>query len=110
MTPLPKAFYIFMLKHPEGISFKHLSEYKSEILDIYLRISNRYDLDTIKQSINDITHIRSNSVNEKCSRIKETFLLKIDDSIAQNYYITGGRNELKSIKLNSSLIHFPKNL
>ncbi|WP_439506755.1 hypothetical protein [Sediminibacterium sp.] len=110
MTPLPKAFYIFMLKHPEGILFKHLSEYKSELFEIYSRIANRDDLDKIKQSINDIADIRSNSVNEKSSRIKEAFLLKIDDSVAINYYITGGRNELKSIKLNSSLIHFPKNI
>lgn len=110
MTPLPKAFYIFMLKHPEGISFKHLSEYKTEIMDIYSCIANRYDMDKIKQSINDIADIRSNSVNEKCSRIKEAFISKFDDSIAKNYYITGGRNELKRVQLNSSLIQLPKNL
>lgn len=110
MTPLPKTFYIFMLKHPEGISFKYLSDHKKELLEIYSRIGNRYDLDRIKQSINDIADIRSNSVNEKCSRIKEAFLFKIDESIAHNYYITGGRNELKKIKLDSSLIQLPKNL
>jgi nitrogen regulatory protein PII-like uncharacterized protein len=110
LTPLPKAFYIFMLKHPEGISFKHLSEYKNELLEIYKRIANRDDLEKVRQSINDIVDIRSNSVNEKCSRIKEAFLSKIDDSIAKNYYITGGRNKLKSIVLDNALIHFPKNL
>jgi hypothetical protein len=106
LTPLPKTFYFFMLKHPEGIAFKELPKYRSELINIYTKVGNRYDLDQIQKSIIDLTDIRSNSVNEKCSRIKEAFLRKIDDSLAKNYYITGSRNDLKSIKLDPRLVHF----
>jgi len=108
MTPLPKAFYLFMLKHPKGIRFKDLSDHRDELIEIYKKVSVRTDMDQIKKSISDLTDIRSNSVNEKCSRIKEAFLLKFDDFIAQNYYITGGRNEHKSVRLNPALLQVPK--
>lgn len=110
LTPLPKAFYIFMLRYSDGIRFKELSMYREELIEIYKHVGNRTDMDQIKKSIADLTDSRSNSVNEKCSRIKNAFLLHLEDSIAQNYYITGARSEPKLIKLQTNLIHFPKNL
>jgi hypothetical protein len=106
LTPLPKTFYLFMLKHPEGIMFKELSDYRQELIDIYVKVGNRLDKDQITKSIHDLTDIRSNSVNEKCSRIKEAFISKMDESIAKNYYITGSRSELKLITLDRSLVDF----
>lgn len=108
LTPLPKAFYIFMLRYPEGIRFKELSNYREELNEIYKHIGNRSDLNQIKKSIMDLTDSRSNSVNEKCSRIKEAFLFHLEDSIAQNYYITGARSQPKRIKLQRDLIQYPK--
>ena len=48
----------------------------------------------------------NNSINEKCSRIKEAFVSKIDDSLAQYYYVNGKRGEPKKVSIPSNLIVF----
>jgi hypothetical protein len=110
MTPLPKTLFLFMLKYPNGIMLKELYKHKQELLYIYGRISNRSDLDQMQNSINDMTNATSNSVNEKCSRIKEAFVSKIDERIASSYFITGERQEPKSISLDRSLVVFEEML
>ena len=106
MTPLPKTLFFFLLKYPNGVMLKELYKHKQELLYIYGRISNRTDLEQMQSSINDMTNATSNSINEKCSRIKEAFVSKIDDRIASSYYITGDRQEPKRITLERSLVVF----
>jgi hypothetical protein len=106
MTPLPKTLFLFILKYPNGVMLKELYKHKQDLLYIYGRISNRTDLEQMQNSINDMTNATSNSVNEKCSRIKEAFVSKIDDRIARSYYITGDRQEPKKISLERSLVVF----
>jgi hypothetical protein len=106
LTPLPKTLFIFLLKHPEGVKFKELYQHKNELIEIYGQIGNRLDLDQITKSIQDLTDVRTNSINEKCSRIKEAFLSKFEESIARNYYITGARSENKHILLDRSMVVF----
>jgi hypothetical protein len=106
LNPLSKSLYIFLLRKPDGIIFKELSNYRNELIEIYSRVGNRLDMDQVKKSIYDLTDPRSNSINEKCSKIKEAFLSKIDDAIAEQYYITGSRSQNKLIKLDRSLLIF----
>jgi hypothetical protein len=106
MTPLPKTLFLFMLKYSNGVMLKELYKHRQELLYIYGRISNRSDLDQMHNSINDMTNATSNSVNEKCSRIKEAFVSKIDERIANAYFITGDRQEPKRISLDRSLVIF----
>lgn len=106
MSPLPKALYLLFLRHPEGILFKHLSKYKLELHSIYCDISNRESLTRIEQSIIDICNPAENSINEKCSRIKEAFLSQFKNEIAQNYYITGNRGCPKYILLDRRKIRW----
>jgi hypothetical protein len=108
MSPLPKSFYLFMLRHPEGVMFRDLRRYRSELIDIYGTVGNRLDRSSIEASIDDLIDHRSNSVNEKCSRIKEGFVRKIDDLIARNYYITGERKSPKRVALERGLVSLPK--
>jgi hypothetical protein len=106
LTPLPKTLFIFMLRHPEGVLLKELYLHRKELIEIYCKIGNRLDMSAIQKSIYEMTDVRSNSINEKCSRIKEAFISKIDDSVARNYYITGTKSEPKSIILDRSLVNF----
>lgn len=104
MEPLVKAIFFLFLKHPEGIIFKHLPDYRQELIDIYkelrpLGMSNRS-----LQSIEDVTNPFLNSINEKCARIRASFINKFDDHLAKNYYITGERGEAKKIKLPRDLV------
>jgi hypothetical protein len=95
-----------MLQNPDGVRLKELSNHRDELIEIYTKVGNRLDMVQVKKSINDLIDATSNSVNEKCSRIKEAFISKVDNSIAQHYYITGNRNENKRITLDRSLVYF----
>ena len=104
MPPLSKAIYLLYLHHPEGIKFSYLPDYRRELLSMYELISGRDNREDIRRSIDDVTDPTRNSINEKCSRIKQAFLRVFDDSIARNYYITGERGETKKILLPQDMI------
>lgn len=104
MPPLSKAIYLLYLRHPEGIKFSYLPDYREELLHLYELISGRDNREEIRRSIDDVTDPTRNSINEKCSRIKQAFLREFDDSIAQNYYITGERGEVKKILLPNEMV------
>jgi hypothetical protein len=110
LTPLPKSLYFFVLKHPEGVRLKELPSFRKEILSIYSKIGNRLNLDQMKKSINDLTDMRSNSIHEKCSRIREAFMSEIHIELAEHYIINGSRNQPKRVVLDASLIYLPDNL
>ena len=38
LEPLMKCVYLLYLKHPEGIAFKSLADYKQELKDIYVKL------------------------------------------------------------------------
>ncbi len=104
MQPLPKAVFFLFLQHPEGIPFKQLDYYFPELLEIYKHVGNREIEENILHSIGDITDPTKNSINEKCSRIREAFLKHFDSAYAQYYYITGKRGEPKKITLPRELV------
>ncbi len=104
LTPLQKAVYLFFLNHPEGIMFNSVYEYRDELLSIYLNITNRDDMAQLKASIDDLVDPLSNSLSEKCSKIRSAFLMKIDERLAKHYFIDGERGMPKSIKLPRDLV------
>lgn len=104
MEPLTKAVYLLYLKHPEGIAFKHLPDYRKEMGDIYVQIKPYGLNDRILKSIEDVTNPLLNSINEKCSRIKAAFLSEVDASLVDHYYITGKGGEEKKITLPRNLV------
>lgn len=104
MPTLSKAIYMLYLRHPEGIMFSYLPDYRDELLHIYGLITGRDSRVDIRKSIDDVTDPTRNSINEKCSRIKQAFLREFDDSIARNYYITGERGEAKKILLPREMV------
>ena len=104
MEPLPKAVYMLFLNHPEGIRFKDLPCYRDELARIYLNVTNRNDFYAAYQSILSVTDPTKNSINEKCSRIKEAFISRFDDNLASHYYITGLAGEKKGVRLSRRLI------
>lgn len=104
MPTLSKTLYFFYLRHPEGVMFKDLREYKLELSEIYRTISPREDMDKMETSIEDLVDSTKNSVNEKRSRIKSAFVGKFTDEIAVNYYIVGRGSESKKINFDRELI------
>ena len=99
MTPLVKAVYFLFLRHPEGIVFKNLPDYREELLMIYKKLTGRVSDEDVLRSVEDVTNPCKNSINEKCARIREAFIREFDDRIARYYYVTGERATAKRIVL-----------
>lgn len=104
MTPLVRAVYILFLRHPEGIVFKHLIDYRTELQKIYEDIKGEALDDKKMQSIIDTTDPTKNSINEKCARIREAFVTRFDERLAVNYIIQGERGEAKRIPLHREFV------
>ena len=104
MEPLVKAVYLLFLRHPEGINFKDLPDYREELTRIYDKIRPWGLSDRALQSIEDVTNPMLNSINEKCARIRKAFVTMLDSSVAEYYYIKGIRGQAKRIALPPELI------
>ena len=104
MEPLVKAVYLLFLKHPEGIVFKDLPDYRKELAYLYDKVRPWGLTDRTLQSIEDVTNPTLNSINEKCARIKKIFLGILGSEMAEHYYIKGTRGKPKGIDLPRDLV------
>jgi len=92
LNPVHKAVYLLFLKHPEGIEFKKLRDYREELLGYYMATARFMDKRTITESVDMLIDPLNNSINEKCSRIKSVFLSMMDQYRA-SYYIVSSHNK-----------------
>ena len=99
MEPLVKAVYLLFLSHPEGIVLKYLPDYRKELMRLYLLLRPAGLTDRVEKSIIDVTSATSNSINEKCTRIRKIFSSLLPKSVARYYAIFGKRGEAKKIEL-----------
>lgn len=104
LRQLPKALFLWFLKHPEGSSLKRLQEHRDEILDIYRKLTISDDQAQVEASINALVDPLANSFSEKCAAIKLAFLKEIPERVAKNYYIQGPQGGVKSISLDRALV------
>ena len=104
MEPIVKAIYLLFLKHPEGISFKYLPDYRNELADIYQKIKPLGLTERAIRSIEDVTNPLLNSINEKCSRIRAAFQPEVDATLLEQYIIIGKSGEAKKIALSRDLV------
>ena len=104
MEPLVKAVFFLFLKHPNGVVFKELADYREELQSIYKDLKPMGLTRRTIQSIEDVTNPLLNSINEKCARIRAAFVKEFDEHLAKNYFITGERGEAKKITLPRDLV------
>jgi len=104
MEPIVKAIYLLYLKHPDGIAFKCLSDYRKELANIYQKIKPFGLTERAIRSIEDVTNPLLNSINEKCSRVRAAFQSEVDPTLLEQYIITGKSGEVKKVMLSRDLI------
>ena len=104
LEPLVKSVYLLFLKHPEGINFKDLPDYRQELTRIYDKVRPWGLTDRALQSIEDVTNPLLNSINEKCARIRKVFANLTGKTMADHYCIKGKRGEAKKISLPRELV------
>ena len=104
MEPINKAVYLLFIRHPDGIVFKCLPDYRRELAEIYQKIRPLGLNERALQSIEDVTNPLLNSINEKCARIRGAFISQFDEKLAKYYFIYGRRGEAKKIALPRDLV------
>ena len=88
LQPVHKAVYLLFLAHPEGIEFKRLADYREELTCYYMATAKMMDKEKIIESVDHLINPLDNAINEKCSRIKKTFLEMMDEYTASYYFIS----------------------
>ena len=106
MEPLVKAVYLLFLGHPEGIVFKALPEYRNELTSIYANLKPNGLTEKESRSIEDVTNPLSNSINEKCSRIRQAFLDIVEEELLHYYIVSGKSGAAKQIVLPRDMVHW----
>lgn len=104
LQPITKALFLLFLRHPDGINFKEMSDYKEELIQLYIAVTDRIDQRAINKTITSICSPINNSIHEKCTRIREALVTCLGPKLAASYCISGKKGENKRINLPSSLI------
>ncbi len=105
LRPIAKAVYLLFLRHPEGIRFKELPDYRNELRKIYLSMKlSTAAKKKVEKSVLDVTDPLNHSIIEKCARIKAAFLKVMDAETAKAYIISGIKGEARKIELDRSLV------
>ncbi len=105
MDVLSKVIFILFLRHSEGIAYRDLGDHKDEMMQIYYKLTHRYDMAGIEESIDRLCNtVEENSIHEKVSRIKRAFINVVDEDIASQYYIKGPAGDIRRIELRRDLV------
>lgn len=99
MNALTKAVYFLFLSCGKGIAFDRLPKYKHYLLNIYLAVSNKTDVNAMRASVEGVVDIDTKLIYMHISRIKSAFLRQFSDDVASYYYLQGARGGEKYILL-----------
>lgn len=108
MTPLARTVYILFLLHPEGIRLKEISDYVSQIEDIYMLVKPGADDRLAAHAVAELVVPGSQSLQEKISMTRRAVKRHIaDPSLAERYLIKGERGGLYGIDIPADKIITP---
>lgn len=88
-----KAFYIFLLRHPEGVRIHNLPNYKRELDVIYNKLSGAL-LTQTNECIDNLCHNNSDVIKVLRSDIKSTFESLLATGIVSDYCVDYKRQKL----------------
>lgn len=104
LTPIERTIYLFFLESDQGYNLTDLNDHKDQLYNLYIRFSSFSNLAAIRNSIDDLVDITSNSLSEKISSIKRKFIHAVGEELAEYYYIKGPRGERKSIAIDRRFV------
>jgi hypothetical protein len=104
MGALPKAIYFLFLRYPEGIVYKLMQDYFTELLNIYKQLRPNTDEARLHVTITKVVNPLGNALNENLARIRKAFVEKFDEHLACHYIVSGERGSQYLIPLDRELI------
>ena len=106
MNHLPKALYLFFLKHDRAYAIYQMEDQKDELLSIYGKLTNSSEPETIRERIESLVDRNGKSFTEKCSLIRTAFSGIVPERFIDDYYIDGPQGEAKRIRLDRRLVEW----
>ena len=106
MRPLVKTVFLLFLRHPEGIRFGDLHDYREEMLHLYMGISGRGGREALEGSIDRLIDPRDNSIHEKAANLAATLSRYFRPVDLPAYTLTGKPGAPKRIRLDRTLVEW----
>ena len=106
LRPMSKAVFILYLRHPEGIAFKDVSDYREELEGIYGKVSRFGDRDRISSCVERLLNIESNELNVNVSRIAKGLAGHIPEGDLPPYLISGRAGSVRTVSLDRACVHW----
>jgi hypothetical protein len=104
MRPMTKAVFLLFLRHPEGIAFGQVGQYRAELEHFYRRVSRSGTNEEIGRSLDRVLDAASREVNVAASRAAEALAGMLEEEYLPSYVIAGERGGPKRISLDRRLV------
>ena len=106
MRPLVKTVFLLFLRHPEGIRFGELPDYRDELLDLYKGVTRRPSGPELERSVDRLVSPRDNSIHEKAANLAATLARYFRPEQLPAYTLTGKAGTPKRIRLDRTLVEW----
>ena len=106
LRPLVKTVFLLFLRHPEGIRFNDLRDYRNELMDLYGGISGRNDREEQERSIDRLIDPRDGSIHENASKLAAALAKYFRPEQLPAYTLTGKAGAPKRIRLDRDLVEW----
>jgi hypothetical protein len=103
LSPIEKTLYLFYLLHSDGVRLNEMSDYKQELLYLYLRIRNQ-EHDEARLVIKKLVDPLENSINEKISKVNAKLKSILFSADRYKNYLISRNDGRYSISLPKSFI------
>ena len=106
MRPLVKTVFLLFLRHPEGIRFTNLPDYRAELMDLYRGVTRRSSGQEMERSIDRLVDPKDNSIHEKAANLATSLARYFRPEQLPAYALTGKAGTPKRIRLDRSLVEW----
>ena len=106
LQPLVKTVFLLFLRHPEGIRFGDLPDYRDELTDLYKGITRRSDPEQLTASLDRLTTPGDNAIHEKAAKLAAALARYFRPQELPAYTLTGKAGTPKRIRLDRSLVEW----
>ena len=104
MRPLVKTVFLLFLRHPEGIRYGELKDYRDELTDLYKGITRRSDPERLQASIDRLVSPGDNAIHENAAKLAATLAGYFRPEQLPAYTLTGKAGAPKRIRLDRTLV------
>jgi hypothetical protein len=106
LQPLVKTVFLLFLRHPEGIRFGDLADYRAEMTDLYRGITRRPSGPDLARSLDRLLTPGGNAIHEKAAKLAAALSRYFQPQELPAYALTGKAGAPKRIRLDRSLVEW----